>query len=122
VYRSLLFLTVAISGLLFLADRLFPALQPHRIFSLFSILLFVTICVLLHLAGQKALKSSNKYAFTNLISISVFGKMVLSMAFLLAYQKLFLPPNNYFVGIFLLCYIAFTAFEVWFMTALNKKA
>jgi hypothetical protein len=46
--------------------------------------------------------------------------MVLAMAVLLIYQRTALPQNEWFVGIFLWCYVVFTAFEVWFMTKLAR--
>lgn len=67
------------------------------------------------------MKSGSKYAFTNLVSVSVFGKMVLALAWLLVYQKTFHPPNEWFVGVFLYLYVVYTAFEVWFMTRLAKS-
>jgi ABC-type Fe3+ transport system permease subunit len=63
----------------------------------------------------------NKYAFTNLVSVSVFGKMVLALGWLFAYQKIFHPVNEWFVGIFLYLYVVYTAFEVWFMTRIAKS-
>ena len=46
--------------------------------------------------------------------------MVLAMAALFVYQQVAVPSNQWFVGIFLWCYVVFTAFEVWFMTKLAK--
>jgi hypothetical protein len=37
------------------------------------------------------------------------------------YQQVAMPTNQWFVGIFLWCYVVFTAFEVWFMTKLAKS-
>jgi hypothetical protein len=54
--------------------------------------------------------------------MSVFGKMVLAMAALFMYQQIAQPQNQWFVGIFLWCYLVYTAFEVWFMTKLARSA
>ena len=70
--------------------------------------------------GLSAARGTNKYAFNNLISITVLGKMVLAIGFLFGYQKIAKPENVWFVGIFLLCYVVFTVFEVWFMTRLSR--
>ncbi|MBN8682384.1 MAG: hypothetical protein J0L99_07020 [Chitinophagales bacterium] len=97
-----------------------PGMEPFFGFSALSIGLFAGLCILLYYLGVSASKSSSKTAFTNLISISVFGKMVLSLAFLLLYRHFAAPPNQWFVPIFLIAYIVYTAFEVRFMMKLAK--
>jgi hypothetical protein len=97
-----------------------PPMQAHAPFSVATLLLFAAVCAGLFHAGRQAAGSSNKYAFSNLVSVSVFGKMVLALAFLFLYQRIFKPENNWFVSIFLLCYVAFTVFEVWFMSKLAR--
>lgn len=94
--------------------------QTHWKFSIASVLLFSLVCIGLFYAGKSTAQSKNKFAFTNLVSVSVFGKMVLAMAALFMYQQVAMPTNQWFVGIFLWCYVVFTAFEVWFMTKLAK--
>ena len=95
--------------------------QVHWPFSIATVGLFALVCVGLFFAGKSAAQSKNKYAFTNLVSVSVFGKMVLAMAALFLYQQSAKPDNQWFVGIFLWCYVVYTAFEVWFMTKLAKS-
>ena len=87
-----------------------------------SVALFVAVCVGLYYAGLSALRSKSKFAFTNLVTVSVFGKMVVSLTALFLYQKIAEPANQWFVGIFLWCYLVFTVFEVWFMTKLRRLA
>lgn len=96
------------------------AARPHAAFAVASLLLFIAICIGLFYAGRQAARSSNKYAFTSLISVSVFGKMVLAMAFLLLYKNVAHPQNTWFVGIFLFCYAVYTVYEVVFMSKLAK--
>lgn len=119
-FKSLSLLTLLTSGVLWAIHRLFPDARTHGQFAAATILLFVVICISLYFAGINARQSSNKYAFSNIVSVSVFGKMVIAMGFLLAYQQLFHPVNQWFVGIFLFCYVVYTSFEVWFMTRLGK--
>lgn len=99
---------------------LFPALRPHWAFSIASVALFMLICTGLFFMGLSAARGTNKYAFNNLVSITVLGKMVLAIVFLFGYQKAAKPENVWFVGIFLLCYVVFTVYEVWFMTKLSR--
>ncbi|MCC7465259.1 MAG: hypothetical protein IT261_03265 [Saprospiraceae bacterium] len=108
---------LVLAGLHFLAVQA----QEHAVFSGISIALFVLICVGLYYAGKSAAGSKNRNAFTNLVSVSVFGKMVVALAVLFLYQQIAQPTNQWFVGIFLWCYIVYTSFEVWFMTKLARS-
>ncbi len=119
-WRGLGLVTLAVSALIggfatFLVDS--PGLLDV---SVGIIALFVLICTTLYFVGRKAAKSSSKVAFNGLISISVFGKMLLSVAFLLIYQKFAQPTDNWYVGVFLVAYAAYTGFEVWFMQKLAR--
>ncbi len=120
-YKNLFFVSagtaLVLAGLHFIA----PQAQVHWQFSIGSILLFALVCIGLYYAGSSTARSSNKHAFTNLVSVSVFGKMVVAMAALFIYQQVALPTNQWFVGIFLFCYVVYTSFEVWFMTKLAKS-
>jgi len=107
---------VTLTGLHFFA----PQAQLHWKFSIGSIILFSLVCIGLFYAGMSAAQSKNKFAFINLITVSVFGKMVVALSALFVYRQVAEPSNQWFVGIFLLCYVVFTVFEVWFMTKLAK--
>lgn len=119
-FSYLALVTTAATGLLAALHFMVPQAQAHWKFAAASLGLFVLVCVGLYFAGASATRSANKYAFTNLVSVSVFGKMVTAIAFLFVYQKAAQPTNEWFVGIFLLCYVIFTGYEVWFMTRLAK--
>ncbi|HNE29418.1 MAG TPA: hypothetical protein PLW66_09630, partial [Saprospiraceae bacterium] len=119
-YTNLLAITAGAGALLAALHFLIPAAQTHWKFAVASVLLFVTICVGLFYMGRNTARSKNKLAFNNVISLSVFGKMVISVAALFIYQKAAHPANEWFVAIFLLTYVVYTVFEVWFMTRLAK--
>ncbi len=119
-YLNLLGLTLCVATALGFLHFLVPAAQVHWQLSIASVLLFMLVCTGLYYAGSATAQSRDKYAFNNLISLSVFGKMVLAIAFLLLYQEAKHPQNTWFVGIFLWCYVIYTGFEVWFMTKLAK--
>ena len=114
------YLTLAASFLLALLHGLLPETRIYWKLSMASVLLFVSVCTGLFFAGRNAAGSSNKLAFNNLITVSVFGKMALSVLFFFFFQQMAKPTDNWFVGIFLFCYVVFTVFEVWFMTVLAK--
>ena len=113
-------ITAGTAALIVILLLLIPAAQTHQGFALAMLLMFVLVCIGLFYAGRSAAKSSSKLAFNNLISVSVFGKMVLAVAVLFVYQQSAQPTNQWFVGIFLLVYIVYTVFEVWFMTLLAR--
>jgi hypothetical protein len=119
-YLNLLGLTLCVTLVLYLLHLMAPPARVHWQLSIASVLLFILVCIGLFYAGTNAARSSNKYAFNNLISLSVFGKMVLAIVFLYLYQQIAFPPNTWFVGIFLFCYVFYTGFEVWFMTKLAR--
>ncbi|MFN0015909.1 MAG: hypothetical protein ACKVU2_15305 [Saprospiraceae bacterium] len=100
---------------------LFPSAQAHAGFAVGTLVLFAIICAGLFFAGKNAAGSSSKVAFNNLVAVSVFAKMFVSIAVLFAYQQTTHPENTWFVGIFLLTYLIYTVFEVWFMTKLGKQ-
>lgn len=120
-FGYLALVTAVTASLLGLLHVYAPQAQAHGNFAGASILLFIVVCVGLFFAGKSAVKAKNKHAFTNLVSLSVFGKMVLAIAFLFVYQTVAKPANEWFVGIFLLSYIIYTGYEVWFMTKLAKS-
>lgn len=121
-FQNLFFVSAGAAAVLTVLHYVAPQAQPHWKFSVGSVLLFALVCAGLFYAGKSAARSKNKFAFTNLVSISVFGKMVLALAALFIYQQVAIPSNQWFVGIFLWCYVVFTGFEVWFMTKLAKNS
>lgn len=120
-FQNLFWIAVCTAAVLLALHWGVPQAKPHWKFSAGSVLLFSGVCAGLFFAGTNALRSKNKHAFTNLVSVSVFGKMIVAMAALFIYQQVAKPQNQWFVGIFLWCYVMFTAFEVWFMTKLAKS-
>lgn len=114
-------LTAATAALLAALYLWAPPAKAHGWFMSLTVLLFVLVCTGLFFAGKSAAGSSSKFAFNNLVSASVFGKMLLAVAFLFVYQQVAQPANEWYVGIFLLTYIVYTSFEVWFMTKLARN-
>jgi hypothetical protein len=117
-WQGLGWVTLAVSALLGVLTVLLPGSPELRPLSIATVTLFVIICTILYFTGRKAAQSRNKNAFNGLITISVFGKMLLSVGFLLAYQKSVQPADHWYVGVFLLVYTVYTGFEVWFMQKL----
>lgn len=119
-FKWLAVVTAGTAAVLAGLHYLLPEAQAHWKFAVASLVLFVLICTGLFFAGVSATRSKSKVAFINLVSGSVFGKMVLAIALLFIYQRIAKPENEWFVGIFLLCYVVYTGFEIWFMTRLAR--
>ena len=119
-FKWLAVVTLVTGGVLAGLHFLLPETQAHWKFAIASMVLFTLVCLGLFFAGSNAVRSKSKVAFINLVSGSVFGKMVLAVAFLFVYQRIAKPENEWFVGIFLLCYVVYTGFEIWFLTRLAR--
>lgn len=119
-FSKLALISAGTGALLFALYSFAPPIRLHGHFSIATVILFILVSIGLYYAAANAARARNKHAFTNLVSVSVFGKMALAVGYLLVYQKVMQPTNEWYVGIFLLCYIVYTVFEVWFMTGLAK--
>jgi hypothetical protein len=118
--RQLLIVAVGCAALLGLVLWCAPATRAHTGFAGATLLLFVLLSLALYFWARRAAGSERPQAFSGVVTASVFGKMVFSLAFLAVYQKTMMPSNTWFVGIFLLTYTIFTAFEVHYMTKLGQ--
>ncbi len=99
---------------------LVPAARMHVFFAGSVAVLFSLLCAALFAAGKRAATSANKQAFIQLIMASVFGKMIAALVPLFVYREAAKPQDAWYVGLFLLQYVAYTVFEVWFMTRLAR--
>lgn len=106
----------ALAGLIYLI----PEARALDKFVIGTLGLFVVISLALYALGASAARSRNKLAFTSLISISVFAKMVIALGFLALYRKLAAPVGSWYVLLFLLAYVVYTGYEVWFMAKLGR--
>lgn len=119
-YTALAGTALLCAALFSLPAVLLPDWMAHWPLALITGGAFIALSIGLYIAGTQLARSSNLNAFNMMISVSVFGKMVLAIALLYLYQAAFQPQNQWFVGVFLLFYVVFTVFEVWFMTVLAK--
>ncbi len=88
--------------------------------SIFALAFFISLSFVVFKLGEKAVKSSNKYSYINLIISNMMVKMFFSFIIVLVYAKLTSPENKYFVVPFMFIYLIFTAFETYFMTIQGK--
>ena len=117
----LLVLSALWIGFLWALGLMWPAANALFSMSLASSLLFVVLCVVLYAGGRIALRRPDPNAFTGLVLASVFLKMIAALLFLFAYKHLVQPEGKWYVGIFLMSYVVYTAYEVWFLYGMSKK-
>jgi hypothetical protein len=85
-----------------------------------SLALFIPLSIGMFFLGQRASESANKFLFHNLIIVSIFAKMFLSVFVLLIYKKIFHPETKNFTLPFFVVYFVFTIFETYFMVKLAQ--
>lgn len=118
-YIQLGILTIAIL-LLMAGLHLIPSLTPYWDVTIGSTLLFVAISVFIWHMGQKAAMKENQNAFTSLLLVFIFGKMLLCIVFVLLYSKIILPETKFFLIPFFIVYLGFTVFETIILTKLAR--
>lgn len=113
--------TLGCVPLLFALD-LFPSIQPHRLFSAFSLFFFWGLSIVLYVLGKVNLSTGNPQDFLRFFMLSVFLKMGLCIGVILGYRHLFHPPGNRFILPFFMLYGIFTIYEVYFLSKLSSDA
>ncbi len=89
-------------------------------FSIYSIVCFFALSVLMFFLGTASAKSQNKYSFNNLIVGNMVLKMILSVLIILAYKETYQIESRAFLLPFLVIYLCYTIFETYFLTKLAK--
>lgn len=122
--RSFLTLLAATTAFVILLNlilgQFFGTFVQYRGVIGWSLALFIPLSIGMFFLGQRAANSENKLLFHNLIIVSIFAKMFLSVFVLLIYKKVFHPETKNFTLPFFLVYFSFTVFETYFMVKLGK--
>ena len=123
--RPFLTLLAATTGIVLLLNlilqQFFGTFIQYSSVTWWSLALFVPLSIGMFFFGKRAAKSENKFLFHNLIIITIFAKMFLSVFILLIYKKIFHPETKNFTLPFFLVYFIFTIFETYFMVKLAQK-
>lgn len=121
-FLTLLAATTALVVLLnLILQQFFGTFVQYLSVTWWSLGLFIPLSIGMYFFGEKASKSENKLLFHNLIIITIFAKMFLSVFALLIYKKIFHPETKNFTLPFFLVYFIFTIFETYFMVKLAQK-
>jgi hypothetical protein len=97
-----------------------PSLKQHNVVAWWSLLLFAFLSIPMYIIGKKAALSSQKLLFIQVIMVFILVKMLLAIAILLIYKKLYKPESSLFVLPFFVAYFIFIIFETYFMTRLAR--
>jgi len=117
--RPLLGLSLALFVLVILTGYFAP-LAPYQDIFFISILFFVVFSIITYGLAHTAAHSSNKFAFTHVTFLFLFGKLFFSVLILIVYKKIAQPETDLFVLPFFLVYLCYTAFETGFMMKLGR--
>ena len=100
---------------------LFAAVRPHGSFILVNILVMIIFSIMLYGAAKIFAASTLVRLYIQLIMIAVFVKMLLCVALIVGYKKLFNPSDNVFIWPFLFIYLTSTIYEVIYMEKVGRE-
>ncbi len=122
--RSFLTLLAATTALVVFLNlvfqQFFGTFVQYSSVTWWSLAMFIPLSIGMFFLGHKAANSENKFFFHNLIILTIFVKMFLSVIVLLMYKKIFHPETKNFTLPFFLVYFIFTIFETYFMVKLAQ--
>lgn len=120
-WTGLIIISVVTFGLILLVHRI-ESMQAFLDHSILSLGFMIATTIVMYFLGKAALKSSNQYAFIQLVIASVLVKIVLALGLNMVYVKIVKPDYKYFILPFIIIYIIYTIFETYalFKMALKK--
>ncbi len=99
----------------------FDVFKKDILLSILGLVFMVIATASFYLLSIKAIESTNKMAFIQLVMFNVFFKLVFVMVIVATYFKLAKPDNKLFILPFLSIYFIFTIFETIFVYKISNK-
>lgn len=99
----------------------FEGMEPHGSFLGFSLITYVSVCLLTFHLGKKISTLKNKNAFTQFTFGHTFMKMFLLVAIVIIYKVKLSAEGTIFIWPFIGMYIIFTIFETHFLLKLARQ-
>ena len=90
-------------------------------FTIYTILTFTVLYIVMFYFGSSTARSSNKYSFNNLIIGNMLLKMIVSVLVIFIYKKVYQVESRAILLPFLVIYLSYTIFETYFLTKLAKS-
>ena len=118
-FTQLLLLTALTGGILFFL-QIFTIFHPGKWLGITGLAFFALLSLSMYHFAAKAAISKDKNAFTRLIMVFTFVKLLLSVSIVVVYSKTIQPEGKFFILPFFLVYLIYTIFETGFMTKLGK--
>lgn len=118
-FKNLILISLGL-GLMVTAQAFIPLLAEHLMLSISSLIFFIGFTVGVYFLAERAAHSSNLHTFSSVILGVIFIKMVFILFIIVLYKKEVNPENSWFLIPFFLIYLAFTIFEVYFMSKLGR--
>ena len=120
----LVLIVVGVMFSLFLWDYFLPESSGLSAFTLVCVATFVLINIIAYFAGKRAVLSSSKFRFIQLMMILIMLKMLICVVLVVAHVRINNPSSKLFVLPFLTIYLIFTLFEIYVLekTARHKPS
>ena len=119
-WKYLGFISIVISILLIVISRL-EIFKKDILLSVIGLVFMIVATGGFYFAAQKAISSTNKMAFIQLVMANVFFKMIFVMGIVAAYFKIAKPQTKYFIIPYMSIYFIFTIFETIYVYKLSNK-
>ncbi len=118
-FKNLIILSLGL-GLIVLLQSFIPILEKHLLLSVSSLIFFIFFTIGVYFLAEKAAQSPNLNTFSSVVLGVIFIKMVFILFIIMIYKKQVNPDEAWFLIPFFLIYLAFTIFEVYFMSKLGR--
>lgn len=99
----------------------FPAFKIYTGVIAVGLITFVVLSFVSFVIMRKAARNPKKQLFISMAMVNMLIKMVVTVAVLMIYKTIYMPPTTHFLLPFLIVYLAFTIFETWFMVHLSYE-
>ena len=101
---------------------IWPDLDVHRIFSIYTGLIFCVLSFIIIYSSSRFVNHRNPYYFSWVTLISVLVKLGIGIGMIIYYTRKHELPNRLYVISFILSYVIFTVCEVWLLQMMIKQA
>lgn len=118
ITKLVITILVAIA-LYFLVTNFFPDFA-YLDLNIMSLVMFSIIAIVVYYLANKAINSSNKYSFLNIVVLNLFMKIMASFVLVLIYVKLTSPTDKWYIIPVMMNYLIFTIFETYFLSKAAK--
>ena len=101
-------------------DQLLPASTALSQFTVWCVLVFTCINALAYYAGRRAVRSTSKFRFIQMMMILILFKMMICIGLVVIHVEVNHPASKLFVIPFLLIYLIFTLFEIYVLEKMAR--